>query len=95
MLPLALGVIGYLIALAGLRDLPGQPVAYDQLLAVVAAANLLLVSVAVIFKPGGGSSLVKVSWSLALSSGSSRPSRRSPRWPGRRCAPSRAAAHRN
>lgn len=34
-----------------------------------AAVNLLLVPVAVIFKPGGGSSLVKVSWSFGAFAG--------------------------
>jgi hypothetical protein len=61
---LALGMIGYLIARAALRDLPDLPVAHDQLLAVAAGVNLLLVLIAVIVKPGGGSSLVKVSWSF-------------------------------
>jgi hypothetical protein len=36
---------------------------------VAAAVNLLLVTVAVIFKPGGGSSLVKVSWSFGAFAG--------------------------
>jgi hypothetical protein len=62
---------------------------------MAAAVNLLLVPVAVIFKPDGGSSLVKVSWSFGAFAGLIAAIAASPRWPGRRCAPSRAAAHRN
>jgi hypothetical protein len=59
---LTLAMLGYLIARAGLRDLPALPVTGDQLLAAAAAVNLLLVLLAFAVKPGGGSSLVKVSW---------------------------------
>jgi hypothetical protein len=59
---LTLAMLGYLIARAGLRDLPALPVSGDQLLAAAAAVNLLLVLLAFAVKPGGGSSLVKVSW---------------------------------
>jgi hypothetical protein len=61
---LALGMVGYLVARAGFRDMPELPVNHDQLLAAGAAINLLLVLIAVVLKPGGGSSLVKVSWSF-------------------------------
>ena len=61
---LALGMLGYLIAQAGLKDMPELPVTSDQLLAAAAAVNLLLVLIAVAAKPGGGSALVKVSWSF-------------------------------
>ncbi len=59
---LTLAMLGYLIARAGLRDLPALPVTGDQLLAAAAAVNLLLVLLAFAVKPGGGSSLVKVGW---------------------------------
>ena len=62
MLLLTLAMLGYLIARAGLRDLPALPLTGDQLLAAAAAVNLLLVLLAFAVKPGGGSSLVKVGW---------------------------------
>ena len=61
---LALAMLGYLIARASLKDLPELPVTSDQLLAAGAAVNLLLVLIAFAVMPGGGSALVKVSWSF-------------------------------
>jgi hypothetical protein len=61
---LALAMLGYLIARASLKDLPEPPVTGDQLLAGAAAINLLLVLIAFAVRPGGGSALVKVSWSF-------------------------------
>ena len=61
---LALAMLGYLIARASLKDLPELPVTSDQLLAAGAAVNLLLVLIAFAVRPGGGSALVKVSWSF-------------------------------
>jgi hypothetical protein len=66
---LALMMTGNLIARARLRDLLELPVAHDQVLAVAATVNFLLVLIAVIFKPGGGSSLVKVNWSFGAFAG--------------------------
>jgi hypothetical protein len=59
---LALAMIGYLIVAAGLRDLPALPLGRDRLLGAAAAVNLLLVLIAMLLKPGGGSPLVKVGW---------------------------------
>jgi hypothetical protein len=59
---LALAMVAYLVARAGLRDMPALPLTHDQLLAAGAAVNLLLVLIAVVFKPASGSSLVKVGW---------------------------------
>jgi hypothetical protein len=59
---LALAMVAYLVVRAGLRDMPALPLTHDQLLAAVAAVNLLLVLVAFVFKPGSGTSLVKVGW---------------------------------
>lgn len=61
---LTLAMLGYLIARASLKEMPELPVTGDQLLAAAASVNLLLILVAFAFKPGGGSSLVKVSWSF-------------------------------
>lgn len=61
---LALAMLGYLIARASLKDLPELPVTSDQLLGAGAAVNLLLVLIAFAVRPGGGSALVKVSWSF-------------------------------
>jgi hypothetical protein len=61
---LALAMLGYLIARASLKDLPELPLTPDQLLAGAAAVNLLLVLIAFAVQPGGGSALVKVSWSF-------------------------------
>jgi len=61
---LALAMLGYLIARASLKDLPELPVTSDQWLAAGAAVNLLLVLIAFAVRPGGGSALVKVSWSF-------------------------------
>jgi hypothetical protein len=61
---LALAMLGYLVAQASLKDLPELPVTGGQLLAAGAAVNLLLVLIAFAVMPGGGSALVKVSWSF-------------------------------
>ena len=60
---LALATLAYLVARAGLRDMPTAPVSHERLLGVAAAVDLLLVLIAVLIKPGGDS-LVKVSWSF-------------------------------
>ena len=60
----ALAMLGYLIARASLKDLPELPFTGDQLLAAGAAVNLLLILIAFAVRPGGGSALVKVSWSF-------------------------------
>ncbi|MBV9855780.1 MAG: hypothetical protein JOY82_14905 [Streptosporangiaceae bacterium] len=60
----ALLMIGYLIAYAGRKDTPGRQVGHERLLAAASGINLLLVLIAVIFKPPGVTPLVKVSWSL-------------------------------
>jgi hypothetical protein len=60
---LALLLDGYLIARAMVSQLPALPVSHERLLAAVSGLNLLLVLIAVIFKPGS-SSLVKVGWSF-------------------------------
>jgi hypothetical protein len=59
---LAVAMLGYLIVAAGLKDMPALPLGRDQLLGAAAAVNLLLVLIAMLFKPGGGAPLVKVSW---------------------------------
>ena len=59
---LALAVLGYLIMSAGLSHLPDLPLRHEQILGAAAAVNLLLVLIGVLVTPGGGSSLVKVSW---------------------------------
>jgi hypothetical protein len=59
---LALAMLGYLAVSAGLSDMPALPLGRDQLLGAAAAVNLLLVLIAMLFKPGGGSPLVKVGW---------------------------------
>ncbi len=61
---LTLAMLGYLIARASLKDMPELPITGDQLLAAAASVNLLLILAAFAFKPGGGSSLVKVGWSF-------------------------------
>lgn len=59
---LALAMLGYLIMSAGLDHLPDLPLRHEQILGAAAAVNLLLVLIGVLVMPGGGSSLVKVSW---------------------------------
>jgi len=59
----ALLLDGYLIARAMLSQLPALPVSHERLLAAASGLNLLLVLIAVIFKPGS-SSLVTVGWSF-------------------------------
>lgn len=60
---LALLMVGYLVVYAGLPQLPPLPLRHEQLLAVVAGINLLLVFIAVIFKPSGDG-VVNVGWSF-------------------------------
>jgi hypothetical protein len=60
----ALLMIGYLIAYAGRKDTPGRRVNHELLLAAASGINLLLVLIAVIFKPPGVTQMVNVSWSL-------------------------------
>jgi hypothetical protein len=55
-------MLGYLIMSAGLDHLPELPLRHEQILGAAAAVNLLLVLIGVLVMPGGGSSLVKVSW---------------------------------
>jgi hypothetical protein len=55
-------MLGYLIMSAGLDHLPDLPLRYEQILGAAAAVNLLLALIGVLVMPGGGSSLVKVSW---------------------------------
>jgi hypothetical protein len=59
---LALARLGYLVLAAGLDNLPALPLRHEQFLGAVAAVNLLLVLIGLLIMPGGGSSLVKVSW---------------------------------
>jgi hypothetical protein len=58
---LALATLGYLVARAGLRDMPAVQVPHERLLAIAAAVDLLLVFIAALIRPGGDS-LVKVGW---------------------------------
>jgi hypothetical protein len=60
---LSLVMVGYLVVRAGLKDMPALPLSHERLLAVGAGVNLLLVLIAVIFKPSGGG-LVSVGWSF-------------------------------
>ena len=60
----ALLIIGYLVAYAGRKDTLRLPVSHERLLAAASGINLLLVFVAVIFKPPGVTPLVKVSWNF-------------------------------
>jgi hypothetical protein len=59
---LALAMLGYLFVYAGLDNMPALPLRHEQILAAAAAVNLLLVLIGMLAMPGGGSSLVKVSW---------------------------------
>ncbi len=59
---LALAMLGYLIVSAGLDSMPTLPLSHEQILGAAAAVNLLLVAIGMVAMPGGGSSLVKVSW---------------------------------
>jgi hypothetical protein len=58
---LALVMVGYLVVRAGLKDMSALPISHERLLAVGSGINLLLVLIAVIFKPSGGG-LVTVGW---------------------------------
>jgi hypothetical protein len=59
---LALAMLGYLVLSAGLDTMPALPLRHEQILGGAAAVNLLLVLIGMLIMPGGGSSLVKVSW---------------------------------
>jgi hypothetical protein len=59
---LALAMLGYLVLSAGLDTRPALPLSHDQILGGAAAVNLVLVLIGMLIMPGGGSSLVKVSW---------------------------------
>src|ERR1019366_5326890 len=52
---LALAMVAYLVLCASMREMPALPLTHDQLLAAGAAVNLLLVLIAVVFKPASGS----------------------------------------
>lgn len=60
----ALLMIGYLIAYAGRKDTPDRQVNHELLLAAASGINVLVVLIAVIFKPPGVTPMVKVSWSF-------------------------------
>ena len=60
----ALVIIGYLVVYAGRKDTLGLRVTHERLLAAASGINLLLVLVAVVFKPAGVTPLVKVSWNF-------------------------------
>ena len=59
---LALAMLGYLVVSAGLDTRPTLPLSHEQILGGAAAVNLLLARIGMLIMPGGGSSLVKVSW---------------------------------
>lgn len=59
---LALAMLGYLVLAAGLENRPALPLRHEQILGAAATVNLLLVLIGMLIMPGGGSSLVKVSW---------------------------------
>ncbi len=59
---LALAMLGYLVLVAGLDNMSALPLRQEQILGAAAAVNLLLVLTGMLIMPGGGSSLVKVSW---------------------------------
>jgi uncharacterized membrane protein len=56
-------MVAYLIARAGLKDMPALPFSHERLLIAGAGINLVLVLIAVIFKPAG-SGVVSVGWSF-------------------------------
>lgn len=58
---IALLMVGYLIARAGLSAMPAFPVSHERLLTIASGINFLLVLIAFIFKPSGNS-LVSVGW---------------------------------
>ncbi|HTT54750.1 MAG TPA: hypothetical protein VMH35_25430 [Streptosporangiaceae bacterium] len=66
---LALAMLGYLVLPAGLRDQPALPLSHEQILGAAAAVNLLLVLAGMLLMPGGGSSLVRVSWDFGAFAG--------------------------
>ena len=59
---LALAMLGYLVLSAGLDTRPALPLRHEQILGGAATVNLVLVLIRMLIMPGGGSSLVKVSW---------------------------------
>jgi peptidoglycan/LPS O-acetylase OafA/YrhL len=59
----ALLMIGYLVVYAG-KDVLGPRVGHERLLAAASGINLLLVLIAVVFKPPGVTPMVKVSWNM-------------------------------
>ena len=59
---LALAILGYLVVSAGLDSQPALPLSHEQILGGAAGLNLLLVGIGMLIMPGGGSSLIKVSW---------------------------------
>lgn len=59
---LAQAMLGYLVLSAALDTRPALPLSHEQILGGAAAVNLLLVLIGMLLMPGGGSSLVKVSW---------------------------------
>ena len=59
---LALAMLGYLVVSAGLDSRVALPLSHEQILGAAAGLNLLLVLIGMLIMPGGGSSLVKVSW---------------------------------
>ena len=66
---MALLMMGYLSAYAGRKDTPGFRVNHERLLAAASGINLLLVLIAVIFKPPGVTPMVKVSWNFGAFAG--------------------------
>jgi len=58
---IALLMVGYLIARAGLNAMPALPLSHERLLTIAAGINFLLVLIAFVFKPSGNS-LVSVGW---------------------------------
>jgi hypothetical protein len=66
---MALLMIGYLIAYAGRMVTPGLRAHHERLLAAASGINLLVVLIAVVFKPPGVTPLVKVSWSFGAFAG--------------------------
>lgn len=51
-----------LVVPADLASRPTLPLSHEQILGAAAGLNLLLVPTGMLIMPGGGSSLVKVSW---------------------------------
>ncbi len=51
---LSLAVMAYLVAKAGVEELPTPPLSYAQLLMIATTANLVLVVLGFLVRPGGG-----------------------------------------